>query len=157
MKKKVKGSQNQMGDTAFKPPIDTSPSTSVYLRLPSVYLGRRTCTTTCRHMSVYLRLPLSTSGYLKWTAFGYLRLLPSTFGYFRLPSATSVYLRLLPSTFGYFRLPSATSVYLRLCCSLWNSRRPFSGESDVDVSLTTSTSVYLGPGLSTPIYWVDRR
>ncbi|KAJ7310604.1 hypothetical protein DFH08DRAFT_1046321, partial [Mycena albidolilacea] len=64
--------------TAFKPPVDTSPSTSVYLCLPSVYLGRRTCTTTCRHMSVYLRLPPSTSGYLKWTAFGYLRLPPST-------------------------------------------------------------------------------
>ncbi|KAJ7321659.1 hypothetical protein DFH08DRAFT_941905 [Mycena albidolilacea] len=57
---------------------DTSPSTSVYLCLPSVYLGRHTCTTTCRHMSVYLRLPPSTSGYLKWTAFGYLRLPPST-------------------------------------------------------------------------------
>ncbi|KAJ7300413.1 hypothetical protein DFH08DRAFT_946419 [Mycena albidolilacea] len=42
--------------TAFKPPVDTSPSTSVYLCLPSVYLGRHTCQST----SVYPRLPPAT-------------------------------------------------------------------------------------------------
>ncbi|KAJ7136789.1 hypothetical protein C8R44DRAFT_767891, partial [Mycena epipterygia] len=36
------------------------------------------CTTTCRRKLVDLGVPLSTSGYLGWTAFGYLRLLPST-------------------------------------------------------------------------------
>jgi hypothetical protein len=45
-----------------------------YLCLPSVYPGRHMSTTTCRHMLVYLCLPLSTSVYPRQTAFGYLGL-----------------------------------------------------------------------------------
>ncbi|KAJ7121452.1 hypothetical protein C8R44DRAFT_736255 [Mycena epipterygia] len=52
-----------------RPPVDRPRATLGYLGLPSVYPGRHTCTTTCRHMLVYLSVPLSTSGYLRWTAF----------------------------------------------------------------------------------------
>jgi hypothetical protein len=114
--------------TVFKPPVDTSPSTYVYLRLPSVYPGRRTSTTTCRHILVYLRLPLSTSGYLKWTAFGYLRLTLST----------SVSLgRHTPSE---HMLP--IWAHLGFPCVLdFVDHSPV--KHDVDVSPTTSTLVYI--------------
>ncbi|KAJ7315671.1 hypothetical protein DFH08DRAFT_1039335 [Mycena albidolilacea] len=41
-------------------------------------VGEDRATGAGRHVLVYLRLPLSTSDYLRWTAFGYLRLPPST-------------------------------------------------------------------------------
>ncbi|KAF8181176.1 hypothetical protein K438DRAFT_1188697 [Mycena galopus ATCC 62051] len=68
-------------------------------------------------------LPLSTSGYVRWTAFAYLRL-PRLIRVHR-PRPTSVlmpcHVRLNLAESVYLRLPSATSVYLGhgLCTSVY--------------------------------------